>query len=347
MAGALGLVLVLVGGAWVGSAPRVAEPVTVALAGDPLADQIAWAQRRLGATPGDWRSWARLAMLYLEQSRASGDPSWYAKAEQAVVQSFERGPAANPDASIAAGALANARHDFAQARGHALDALAVNAFSASAYAVLGDAETQLGNREAATEAIQRMLDLRPGLPAYSRAAYDLEQRGLVTEAEAMLRRARADAVQPSDIAFCEVALGDLAWHTGRVAVAAEHYTSALRAQPENVAALLGRARVTGARGDLDAALADYAALTRRAPAPAYFLEYAVILEAAGEQTQAQRQVELAGAAQALFVANGGVDGLADVAVALATGDVLAALAAAQGEWSRRQHADLADALAWT
>jgi tetratricopeptide (TPR) repeat protein len=346
VAAALGLVLVLAGGALVSGEPRTDDPLTVALTGEPLAGQIARAQARLGEVPGDWRSWASLAVLYLEQSRITGDPSWYAKAERAVAQSFQRGPVVNPDASTAAGALANARHDFAEARAHALEAIGANPYSAPAYAVLGDAETQLGNREGATEAIQRMLDLRPGLPAYSRAAYDLEQRGLVAQAEAMLLRARADAVQPSDIAFCEVALGDLAWRTGRVAVASQRYARALRAQPESIAALLGRARVTAARGDLDVALAEYATITRRAPIPGYLLEFAEVLRFGGRTTQASRQLQLAVAAHALFVANGGTDGLTDVTVALATGDVRAALEAALAEWSRRQHADVADALAW-
>nr|BFE72957.1 hypothetical protein GCM10020092_062580 [Actinoplanes digitatis] len=43
--------------------------------------------------------------------------------------------------------------------------------------MLADAHTQLGDAAAATAAVQRMLDLRPGLAAYARASYDLEQRG--------------------------------------------------------------------------------------------------------------------------------------------------------------------------
>jgi tetratricopeptide (TPR) repeat protein len=345
-AAALGLVLVLAGGVVGARGQRPETPEAVVLTGDLLADQIARAQDRLAQVPGDWRSWAGLAVLYLERSRTTGDPTWYSKAEGAVQQSFEVRPTGNPEASVAAGALANARHDFAAARSYALDAIAANPYSAQAYAVLGDALTQLGLRDDATAAIQRMLDLRPGLAAYSRAAYDLEQRGRVADAEAMLHRARADAVHPSDVAYCDTALGDLAWRTGRLAEAGQRYAAALRAEPAGTAALLGRARVAAARGEMSAALDDYATLTRRAPAPGYFLEYADLLRAAGQQDAARAQVDFAAAAHALFVANGGIDGLTDVAVALAVGDVRAALAAARAEWSRRAHADVADALAW-
>ncbi|HEY7226062.1 MAG TPA: tetratricopeptide repeat protein [Micromonosporaceae bacterium] len=346
---ALGLALVVAGG--VLGAPQgghAAAPDSVVLTEDALGDQISRTQQRLTQVPGDWTSWAGLALLYLERSRTTGDPTWYTKAQGAVERSFALHPAANTDASIAAGALANSRHDFAAGRRYARDAIAANAYSAEAYGVLGDAETQLGHRDAATAAIQRMLDLRPGLPAYSRAAYDLEQHGRTDEAQALLQRALADAAHPTDVAFCQVALGDLAWRTGRLAEAADLYASALRADQSNLAALLGRARVEAADGDVEAALADYATLTRRAPLPAYFLEYADLLQATGSATaqdKAQTQVRLATAAESLFVANGGIDGLTDVAVALATGDARSALTAAKKEWSRRQFADVADAMA--
>jgi tetratricopeptide (TPR) repeat protein len=285
-------------------------------------------------------------VLYLERSRTTGDPTWYTKAQGAVERSFQVQPDANVDADIAAGALANSRHDFAAARTYAMNAITVNAYSSQAYAVLGDAETQLGHRDAATDAIQKMLDLRPGLPAYSRAAYDMEQHGKVADAEALLNRARADAILPVDTAFCDTALGDLAWRTGRLDEAAQRYADALRADSTNINALLGQARVEAAKANVDAARADYATLTRRAPAPGYLLEYADLLRANGDTARADEQRTLAVAAQQLFVANGGIDGLTDVTVALSTGNTAAALTAAQGEWSRRQFVDVADALAW-
>jgi len=344
---AAGLVLVALGGVIGAVHGQPPAPTTdVVLTGDPLGDQIGRTQQRLADVPGDWRSWAALAVLYLERSRTTGDPTWYTKAEGAVKRSFDARPDANADANIAAGALANSRHDFSAARTYALNTIAVNAYSAQAYAVLGDAETQLGHRDAATAAIQQMLDLRPGLPAYSRAAYDLEQRGEVADAEALLLRARQDAVLPTDASFCDTALGDLAWRTGRLDEAGQRYAAALRADPTNIAALLGRARVSTATSNVNTALDDYATLTRRAPAPGYLLEYGDLLRSVGRTADADAQRELAVAAHTLFVANGGIDGLTDVTVALSTGDTAGAVAAATAEWARRQHADVADALAW-
>ena len=156
-------------------------------------DRIRSTQDRLREVPGDWTAWAGLGLAYLEQSRVTSDPTYYPKAEQAVARSLSVRPKDNEAALVARGAIANARHDFVAARRDALAVIRVNPYQADAYAVLADAETQLGHPSAATRAVQRLLDLRPGLPAYARASYDLELRGLTEPATALMRQARRPA----------------------------------------------------------------------------------------------------------------------------------------------------------
>lgn len=248
--------------------------------------------------------------------------------------------------SIALATLAAARHDFTGARDQALAAIAINRYDATAYGVLTDARTQLGDAAGATDAVQHMLDLRPGLAAYARASYDLEQHGRVTEATDLMRRALDSAVDPHDIAFCRVQLGDLAWQVGDLAGATSEYDAALVADPTSVAGQRGRARVTAAGGHVDSALASYSDLIRRSPTPGYLLEYAELLRAAGRTADADAQLQLAGVAQRLFTDNGGIDGLTGAALAIAAGNVAEAVRQAQSEWDRRQFADVADMLSW-
>src|SRR5262249_36436106 len=111
------------------------------------------------------------------------------------------------------------------------------------------------NRRAATGAIQHMLDLRPGLAAYARASYDLEQQGRLGAAAALMRRALGDAVDPADIAFCRYQLGELAWRAGRLHDAETEYTDGHAADPAYLPVLAGQARVAAARGHDAAALA--------------------------------------------------------------------------------------------
>ncbi len=329
------------------TAPASTESSTVEQTAASRLDQsIAQAQERLRRLPGDWQTWAALSLAYLEKARITADPTWYPKSDDAVAQSLQVRPRDNADALVAKGALANARHNFAAARALAGQAIAADSYDADAYAVLTDAEVQLGHQSAATAAVQHLLDLRPGLSAYARASYDLELRGLAPRAVDLMTRALADAVDPADIAFCRNQLGDLALATGDIAAARTNYQAGLLADPDSVALQHGLARVDAATGRTDAALAGYAALTRRAPTPTYLLEYADLLTAAGRVGDATVQLRLAAAAQHLFVASGGVDGLTGAVLAEADGDAAAALTQAAQEWQRRQHPDVADAYAW-
>jgi tetratricopeptide (TPR) repeat protein len=343
---AAGVTLVLVGGV-LGRTARPATDAETATSTVDLLDQgIARSQERLRRLPGDWETWASLGMAYLERARISSDPSYYPKAEQAARRSLDVRPDGNDHALVALGALANARHDFAAAREHALAALAINAYSSDAYAVLGDAETQLGHPEAATAALQRVLDLRPGLSGYARASYDLEQRGQVGDATELMRRALDVAIDRHDIAFCRNQLGDLALSVGDFNTARTEYAAGLVADPTSVSLLRGQARLAAMTGHLDEALGGYAVVTRRTPTPGYLLEYAELLRAAGRPDEAQTQLGLATAAHQLFTDNGGIDGLSGAAIAEANGDIPGAVREARAEWSRRQFVDVADTLAW-
>jgi tetratricopeptide (TPR) repeat protein len=313
---------------------------------DQLAASIARTQKHLGAVPGDYVAWAALGSAYIERARVSADPTYYPKAEGALRRSLKLRPTGNPAALVGLGALANARHGFATARDLAHRALRMDPYSADAYGVLADAQTQLGRLPAATKAIQRMLDLRPGLAAYARASYDLEQQGRLGAAAALMRRALGDAVDPADIAFCRYQLGELAWRAGRLDDAETEYAAGQTADPAYLPLLAGRARVAAASGHTAAALADYAELTARYPSPGYLMDYATLLRATGQQKHADQQLALAAAALRLFRANGGTDDLGVAQLALARGHSRQAVLAAKREWSRRHFADVADMLGW-
>ncbi|HEY6594838.1 MAG TPA: hypothetical protein VI011_12140 [Asanoa sp.] len=252
-------------------------------------------------------------------------------------------PSGNDAALTGLGALANARHDFAVSRGYALAALKINPYSAEAVGVLVDAQTQLGEAKAATAAVQRMLDLRPGLPAYARAAYDLEQHGQVGRAEELWRRALDGAIAPADIAYVRSGLGDLAWHSGALPGAAEHYDAGLAASPGFLPLEVGRARVSAATGE---GLDRWAEVVRRLPSPSLLIEYAWWLRAAGRPAEATAVLDQAGAALDLFAANGGVDDLTAAELEIARGDPASAVRFAEREWSRRRFADVAETLGW-
>jgi tetratricopeptide (TPR) repeat protein len=344
---AAGLSVVLLGVGGVIGQPTTPRAVPTAAPPVPaLEAAIARDQQRLKDLPGDYTTWAALGAAYLEQARVSADPSYYPKSEGALQRSLSLRSADNAPALTGLGALANARHDFATALTYATKALAINSYSADAYAVLTDAHTQLGHAAEATDAVQHLLDLRPGLSALTRASYDLELHGQDDRAASLMRQALADAIDPADVAFCRYQLGELAFAHGDLPGALASFTAGLAADAGYLPLVQGRAKVYAAQGQFDRALADYSTVTSRMPTPAYLIEYATVLRAAGRTADADAQLQLAGAAQTIFTANGGLDDLGGAQLAIAQHEPADAVALATKEWQRRPFADVADMLAW-
>lgn len=324
-----------------GQAPGAAN-----VGADTLAAAISKAQRRLREVPGDHSTWAGLGAAYVQQARITADPTYYPRADAALRRSLALNSSTNDPAMVGQGALANARHDFTGARDWATRALRVNAYSATAYAVRADALTQLGDYPGATAAVQRTLDLRPGVSAFSRASYDLEIHGRPADAAAALRRALDDAAGPADIAFCRYYLGELAFNGGRLDEAAGQYEAGLTADPGSAPLLQGRAKIAAARGRTDLALRWYAQLVNRVPLAQYLIEYGDYLSSLGRPRDAAVQYALVRGEQRLLAANGASDDLTLALFAADHGDPDGALRAARAEWARRHSVLVADALGW-
>ena len=318
----------------------------LAASGDALSAAISAAQLQLKANDKDWQTWANLGAAYVEQGRVTVDPSYYPEAEGALHRSLELNPDGNFAADIGLGALANARHEFADAAVDAERALATDPYSATANGVLADAETQLGDYPAATAAVQRMLDLKPGIDSFSRASYDREIHGDPAGAVGALQDALDSAFTPADTAFCRYYLGELAFNSGNLAEAARQYDAGIAADPGYAPPLEGRAKVEAARGDTAGAIRDYTTVVNRVPQPQYVLELGDLEASLGHQDAAQEQYRFLAAEQRLFDANGVVDDLTAAQFAADHGDPAAALRHAEAEWGRRHSVLVADALAW-
>jgi tetratricopeptide (TPR) repeat protein len=325
------------------AAPPAATPQPV---GDRLAAVIQQYQDRLRRIPDDPTLWAGLGAAYVEQARVSANPAYYAQAQGALDRSVQLQPDGNAAARVGLGALANARHDFGAARGYAERAVALDPASVEAYGVLADATTQLGDTVAATAAVQRMLELRPGVVSFTRASYELELHGRTDDARAAMLRALEAATSRDELAFCHYYLGELAWGGGGVDEADAQYARGLTAVPGDPALLQGRAKVLAARGCTDEAIEGYRRLTERVPLPQYLLEYGELLESAGRVEDAQAQYRLIAGQQRLAAAQGSLDDLTGAQVAADHGDPAEAVRLAQAEWDRRRSVFSADALAW-
>ncbi|WP_431952124.1 tetratricopeptide repeat protein [Nocardia lijiangensis] len=313
----------------------------------PLVAQITQARQQLDRVPGNAIGWAGLGAAYVELARVTGDPENYGAAQRALDRSLELKPEGNAEALTGLGALANARHDFIPARHYAEQALALRPDSADVYGVLIDALTQLGDADAASAAVQRMLDLRPGVPSFTRAAYDLELRGRTDEARRALQMALNAANTADQIAFCRYHLGELAFHTGNLDEAESHYRSGLLANPADAALQQGMAKTYAARGDLDRAIATYTALTDSAPLPEYLIELGELFEAAGRTDEAAAKYREVSDQFRRLEEQGATEYVDAAQLAAEHGDPAEAVRLAQLEFGRRQSVITSDVLAWS
>lgn len=303
-------------------------------------------QDRLRRLPEDWQAWAALGSAYVEQARISADPSAYPKAEEAFARSLEIHPELNADALTGQAQLASARHDFAEARELALQAAEINPYGSIIQGVLADALIELGDYDEAFTALQRMVDLRPGIPSYTRISYSYELRGDDEGATYALEEALAVASTPAGAAYPLHQLGELAFNNGNLEEAAARFAEGLAREPSYLPLLAGQAKVKAAQGDIDGALVDYATVVQRLPQPQYVIEYADLLASLGRQDEAQAQYAVADAAQRLFEAAGV---RVDLELSLYDADhgrPVEALEAAEAEWELRRSVHVEDAYAW-
>lgn len=329
-------------------AESTSEPVDIlaaAATGDPAVATKAL-QDRLDRLPGDWQAWSSLGALHLQRAATTADPAFYDLATAAFDRSLRERPDGNDVALVGQAALAASKHEFEEARALAEQAIAVNPYSSSAHGVLTDALIELGQYDAAFRSLQQMLNLRPSVPAYTRASYSFELRGDILGARRAMEEALRIAADPSDAAFAHRYLGELAFGEGDLSEADNQFRSGLEIAPSYTPLLAGRARVAAARGQIDGALAMWKQVVERLPEPAYLAELGDLYASLGRQQEADAEYDAVRAVEQLFLAAGADLDLEQALFAADHGDVAGALEAAEATWRTRRSVHAADAYAW-
>ena len=305
-------------------------------------------QARLKQNPDDERAYVLLGAAYLQKVRETGDPTYYGKTEEALTRALNL-QSDDFAAMIQMGALSLARHQFREALAWGEKAHVISPGTVLTYGVIGDAQVELGQYDAALETFQTMVDLRPDLSSYSRASYIRELHGDVDGAiEAMERAVQAGGPNTENTNWTRVQLGNLYFNSGKLAEAEAQYDQALTLDPGYIHAIAGLARVHAARGEYDEAIKLYTDATNRIPIPEYVIALGDVYEVAGNGQEAQQQFNLVHVIERLYAANG-VD--TDLEIALFNADhnqnLNETLALARKAYANRPSVYGADVLAWT
>jgi tetratricopeptide (TPR) repeat protein len=281
-----------------------ADPCPLALAphaGEGKLDrEIARAQGEARAGgPGSARAMERLGWLFVGKARSTFDSGYYKLAEQCADCIQSRTPQ-SPEALLLRGHVLDNLHRFKEAEivARRLVELRGSPFD---HGLLGDALMEQGRLAEAAGAYQKMLDLRPGLQSYSRAAHLRWLKGDLKGA-LQLERMAASAGSPRDsesLAWAYTRLAHYELVAGDLAAAERASSTALDFEPGYAPALLERGRILLARGESQSAADTLARAAAANPTPEYQWILAEALSAAGRAAEAQaveRELTARGAA---------------------------------------------------
>lgn len=226
------------------------------------------------------RAWVRTARLAQREDL-------YPRVEDAARAALALDPN-SAQARHLLGLVLTVAHRFAELRTLADQMTTADPTDDAAWALLADATLALGDHPATERALDRLLELRPALPAFTRVAWLRWLHGDIDGSLQMWTEAiRASGPQdPEPHAWTLTEAAHVEWHRGALDAAAALYAQALAVHPTHAAALFGRARIHLARGDARAAATDFAAAHHARPAEATAEWHALALRAAGDTAAA-------------------------------------------------------------
>jgi tetratricopeptide (TPR) repeat protein len=247
------------------------------------------------------------AANHLDRARATARFAELTLADHALAEA-ERDESAERLA-VAAG-LANYRHRFSTGLALARRALALEPENISALGARVDALLELGRYRRGVKALDRLVELKPGAPAYTRVA---QARQLLGRPAAAIEAARlaveAAAGEPRLEAFQRVFLATLLANRGRLGMAGDELRTALAARAGNAPARAGLADIAALRGHYRRAATLFREVFARTPSSTYAEGLATALAALGDEEGSRAAYALAERRAAAFARHGGSDEL--------------------------------------
>lgn len=255
----------------------------------PAERQIAAARTQIESRPASFRAHNALALGLARRARETADGDYYRLAEEALAESRRLMPG-NLEAERLEIWLLLGQHDFRRALEAATELNRRIPDDLLTYAFLADAHVELGDYGAAEEAVQWMLDLRPGnVPGLTRGAYLREIYGDIPGAVDWMRMAlqRTHPAEVEDRAWLLTQVAHLELGRGELDRAEAALDGARALFPDYHYALAELADLRSAQGRREEAVELRRRHTELAPHPENYFYLAEALVRAGRAGEAQ------------------------------------------------------------
>jgi tetratricopeptide (TPR) repeat protein len=261
----------------------LASPIAI----DPPIDQEIKRQQALIIKGGSSdAAFERLGWLFVKQARLSFDPGFYKLAEQCAACLEARG-STGPEMLLLRAHVLQSLHHFSAAETAARELVKLRELPFD-YGVLGDTLIDQGKIREGAAAYQKMVDLRPDLQSYVRAAQVRWLTGDLDGAIELMHLATS-ASSPNDPeaaawAFTRLALYQL--QRGATKQALQSCDAALSLRTDYAPAMLARGRVLLATNRPADAVTELQRAAKLNPLPEYQWTLADALNVAGDHDQA-------------------------------------------------------------
>jgi tetratricopeptide (TPR) repeat protein len=228
----------------------------------------------------------QLGWAFVAKARESFDPGFYKLAEQCARSIEKRNPQSQEGMLLRAHVLQNL-HCFKESETLGRRLVQQRGLSFD-YGILGDALMEQGKLNDAVEAYQRMMNLKPDLRAYARAAHMRWLKGDLSGAiEAMQLAVGAASPQDAEsAAWVNTRLAFYEFQAGRVNEAEQLCAFALSLQSNYAPTLLLRGKMLLAKNRLREAVDALQTAAKLNPLPEFQWTLAEALRAAGRENEA-------------------------------------------------------------
>lgn len=215
-------------------------------------------QSKLQQDPKSGMFLTALANAYWKQGKATGEVSWHLLAEQTALRSIAELPFENSGAKLILAQIAQARHEFQQARAIALEVLKVSPRNDEARSILATCALATGNLMEAETQIKLLVDRAPNLANLTKQALLEEAQGKPTTIETFrLAIQTEEAGEIGESALVRVLLGRHFADRGDLDRAESLYQESLKILPRYPLALLYLAALQIRRGQYSEADRTY------------------------------------------------------------------------------------------
>jgi tetratricopeptide (TPR) repeat protein len=262
------------------------------------------AQTLVARAPKDATAYAGLGAAYFQRARETADVSDYELAEQSLTKSLDL---ASEDFSSEAALetlaeVCMGEHRFTDAFVYAHEALSLGTGELSPFAIIGDANADMGEYDKAAEAYGRLtprdmtLSPRAAYARDSRVSYLKFISGDTAGAIALMKTAVAEGIQAQlpaeNLAWLYYELGEYDTQAGDAPSADAAYLAALSIHPGDYRALAALGKLRANVGRYADAIMLYQKAIAVVPMPLFIAELGDLYAKSGNQPEARKKYEL-------------------------------------------------------